>query len=202
MARTEETASAEMNLFKLCRVVTEEDAVKTKDEIQRNQSSKPNAMTFHINTSFRGVRRSALLSYVTFLLLATLALQTSCRKETTPSTEDIVCQTAEGYYRHLVEGRYGDFAQGMAPTDLGTGYAHSADSLPEAYLRQMTDVAAHYAHEQVLQHGGMAGVRATGADFDEDSLHATAYLELHFCDSTVEIIHVSMLHTPQGWKME
>ena len=35
MARTEETASAEMNLSKLCRVVTEEDAVKTKDEIQR-----------------------------------------------------------------------------------------------------------------------------------------------------------------------
>ena len=34
MARTEETASAEMNLFKLCRVVTEEDTVKTKDEIQ------------------------------------------------------------------------------------------------------------------------------------------------------------------------
>ena len=34
MARSEETASAEMNLFKLCRVVTEEDAVKTKDEIQ------------------------------------------------------------------------------------------------------------------------------------------------------------------------
>ena len=34
MARSEETASAEMNLFMLCRVVTEEDAVKTKDEIQ------------------------------------------------------------------------------------------------------------------------------------------------------------------------
>ena len=174
---------------------------KTKDEIQRNQSSKPNAMTFHINTSFRGVRRSALLSYATLLMLATLALHTSCRKEP-PSTEDIVCQTAEGYYRHLVEGRYGDFARGMAPADLGAGYAHSADSLPEAYLRQMTDVAAHYAHEQVLQHGGMASVRATGADLDEDSLHATACLELHFCDSTVEIIHVSMLHTQKGWKME
>ena len=40
MARTEETASAEMNLFKLCRVVTEEDAVKTKDEIQPKDDAK------------------------------------------------------------------------------------------------------------------------------------------------------------------
>ena len=158
-------------------------------------------MTFHIHTTYRGVRRSVLLSYATILLLSVLPLHTSCRDKA-PSTEDVVCQTAEGYYRHLVEGRYQDFARGMAPADLGTGYTHAADSLPEAYLRQMADVAAHYAQELMLQHGGMAGVRATGADLDEDSLHATACLELHFCDSTVEIIHVSMLHTQKGWKME
>lgn len=165
-----------------------------------------------INTNHkRGARRrNVLLSYIpilhTLLICSGLFLCTSCKKGDQHTPEQIVCQAAEHYYQQLINGNYEAFAQGFAPSMLGAGYTEQDDkgasSLYPAYHQQLTDVAAHYAHQQYQRNGGITSARSTEAKIEEDSTHAMVYMELHFGDSTVEIVNIPMRHTDKGWRME
>ena len=114
-----------------------------------------------------------------------LAATLSCGSRRHPAAE-----AAEGYYAHLVEGRYEEFLNGIA----------YADSMTDTYRAQMVDLLIEYAEREREQHGGIVSARALTDTVSGDA--ATVFMEVLFADSVREEISLPMVLCDGTWKMK
>lgn len=122
------------------------------------------------------------------MLLLTVMLF-ACKSDHDELTHESVRRAAQQYYTLLAQGDVAQFVDGMADTD----------SLPEAYRSQLNDMVAQFARQQEKR-GGIVRAVATADSLYESS--AYVFLDLHYGDSTVEQIGVTMVMQGDKWKMK
>ena len=106
-----------------------------------------------------------------------------CKKEV--SREEMALQSAKAYYDQLLHGDCESFLAGQL----------HGDTVPEDYREQMLLNVQMYREQQSKEHGGLTEVEALRAKGD------TAYLSLHYADSTREEIVVPMMERNNTWYM-
>jgi len=125
------------------------------------------------------------------ILLATVALLTACTSK--PSAEQLASLAAQGYYQHLVGGRYDEYLEGKA----------WSDSLPTDYRQQLVVAYKHFMAKQQQDHRGVSDVRIMGAKSDTTLHQTNVFLVLCYGDSTSETIVVPMVEQGTGrWRMK
>ncbi|GAB6976495.1 hypothetical protein [Prevotella falsenii] len=124
------------------------------------------------------------------LLLAVLLLPSCSRKKETDHGA-IAAEAAKHYYENLISGKYKQFLEGM----------NLPDKLPESYERQMLENFKVFAKRQDKEHKGIKKVSVRSARFFAKDSTASAFLLLHYGDSTTEQIVVPMLKKHGLWYM-
>lgn len=131
-----------------------------------------------------------ILIFITLCLA--VAASVSCGGETLEEIEARAGQTAVEYYRHLQQGRYADFVAGM----------EGADSLPSDYRKQMEENAAMFLKQQNEAHHGIRDITLRRCSADTASKTAEALLDIHYSDSTVELVCVPLVCRSGTWLMK
>ena len=124
---------------------------------------------------------------VLFLLLAVCP---SCSEA--PSAEEQASAAAEHYYRALYDNRTNDFLQGCA----------GADSMPDAYRKELLACYERHLTKVDGQHQGVSSIRTTRVQMDETLQVMQVFLLLCYGDSTQEEIVVPMVEQYGEWKMK
>lgn len=120
------------------------------------------------------------MRYILLLFLVPLLL-CGCKKE--PTREEMAMQAAKAYYDQLLHGDCESFLEGLL----------HGESVPEEYRAQLLLNVQMYKEQQDKTHGGLKEVRALRASGD------TAYISLHYADSTREEIVVPMMEKDNTW---
>ena len=111
-----------------------------------------------------------------------------------PKSEDsagVAGRTAKLYYDALIEGRYGDFVAGL---DHHLGDIGDYDTLLAANAKM-------YVRQQDEAHQGISAFEVARVEC-ADSIHAAnVFLNVHFADSTKELIVVPMVEHDGIWLM-
>jgi len=125
-----------------------------------------------------------------FSVLLFMLLLVACNgSQSNELTHESVRRAAQFYYTQLASGDIDLFIDGIADTD----------SLSESYRSQLHDMVAQFVQQQEKR-GGIVSVVAT-ADSLCDST-AYVFLDLHFGDSTVEQVGVTMVMQGDRWRMK
>ena len=122
--------------------------------------------------------RHGLLLFIIPLLLC------GCKKEI--SREEMAMQAAKAYYNQLLHGDCESFLAGLL----------HGDTVPEDYKEQMLLNVQMFREQQGKEHGGLTEVKALRAKGD------TAFISLHYADSTREEIAVPMIEKNNTWYMK
>lgn len=134
------------------------------------------------------------MRHILTFIFASLVVATtmSCGGETLAEIEARAGQTAVAYYRHLQEERFTDFVAGM----------DGADSLPDGYRKQMEDNAAMFLKQQNEAHNGIHDITLQKCTADTASKTAEALLNIHYTDSTTELVCVPLVCRDGTWMMK
>ncbi|AFJ09182.1 hypothetical protein PI172_0594 [Prevotella intermedia] len=124
------------------------------------------------------------------LFLAVLLLS-SCSKKKETDHGAIAAEAAKHYYENLISGKYKQFLEGM----------NLPDKLPESYERQMLENFKAFAKRQDKQRKGIKKVSIRNVKFFAKDSTASAFLLLHYGDSTTEEVVVPMLKRRGLWYM-
>ena len=124
------------------------------------------------------------------LFLAVLLLSSCSRRKETDHGA-IAAEAAKHYYENLISGKYKQFLEGM----------NLPDKLPESYERQMLENFKAFAKRQDKQHKGIKKVSIRSVKFFAKDSTASAFLLLHYGDSTTEEVVVPMLKRRGLWYM-
>ena len=124
------------------------------------------------------------------LFLAVLLLS-SCSKKKETDHGAIAAEAAKHYYENLISGKYKQFLEGM----------NLPDKLPESYERQMLENFKAFAKRQDKQRKGIKKVSIRSVKFFAKDSTASAFLLLHYGDSTTEQVVVPMLKKRGLWYM-
>ena len=124
------------------------------------------------------------------LFLAVLLLY-SCSKKKETDHGAIAAEAAKHYYENLISGKYKQFLEGM----------NLPDKLPESYERQMLENFKAFAKRQDKQRKGIKKVSIRSVKFFAKDSTASAFLLLHYGDSTTEEVVVPMLKRRSLWYM-
>ncbi|WP_061868629.1 hypothetical protein [Prevotella intermedia] len=124
------------------------------------------------------------------LFLAVLLLS-SCSKKKETDHGAIAAEAAKHYYENLISGKYNQFLEGM----------NLPDKLPESYERQMLENFKAFAKRQDKQRKGIKKVSIRNVKFFAKDSTASAFLLLHYGDSTTEEVVVPMLKRRGLWYM-
>jgi len=129
--------------------------------------------------------RKLFYVFYAFVLLNAMA----CSEETDHSA--VVAGVAKAYYEYLLDGKYGQFVDGMD---------HSAD-MPASYRSQLIDNAKMFLAQMRQEHLGIDSVRVRRAALDSTACAASVFLMFHYGDSTVEQVIVPMVKRDSVWYM-
>lgn len=134
------------------------------------------------------------MRHILTFIIASLVVATamSCGGETLEEIEARAGQTAVEYYRHLQNQRYADFVAGM----------DGADSLPSGYLKQLEENAAMFLKQQNKAHNGIRDITLRRCTADTAAKAAEALLDIHYTDSTVELVCVPLVCRNGTWLMK
>ncbi len=124
------------------------------------------------------------------LFLAVLLLSSCSRRKETDHGA-IAAEAAKHYYENLISGKYKQFLEGM----------NLPDKLPESYERQMLENFKAFAKRQDKQRKGIKKVSIRNVKFFAKDSTASAFLLLHYGDSTTEEVVVPMLKRRGLWYM-
>lgn len=124
------------------------------------------------------------------LFLAVLLLS-SCSEKKETDHGAIAVEAAKHYYENLISGKYKQFLEGM----------NLPDKLPESYERQMLENFKAFAKRQDKQRKGIKKVSIRNVKFFAKDSTASAFLLLHYGDSTTEEVVVPMLKRRGLWYM-
>ena len=124
------------------------------------------------------------------LFLAVLLLS-SCSKKKETDHGAIAAEAAKHYYENLISGKYKQFLEGM----------NLPDKLPESYEHQMLENFKAFAKRQDKQRKGIKKVSIRSVKFFAKDSTASAFLLLHYGDSTTEEVVVPMLKRRGLWYM-
>lgn len=124
------------------------------------------------------------------LFLAVLLLS-SCSENKETDHGAIAAEAAKHYYENLISGKYKQFLEGM----------NLPDKLPESYERQMLENFKAFAKRQDKQRKGIKKVSIRSVKFFAKDSTASAFLLLHYGDSTTEEVVVPMLKRHGLWYM-
>ncbi|PJF01045.1 hypothetical protein [Prevotella intermedia] len=124
------------------------------------------------------------------LFLAVLLLS-SCSKKKETDHGAIAAEAAKHYYENLISGKYKQFLEGM----------NLPDKLPESYERQMFENFKAFTKRQDKQRKGIKKVSIRNVKFFAKDSTASAFLLLHYGDSTTEEVVVPMLKRRSLWYM-
>lgn len=124
------------------------------------------------------------------LFLAVLLLS-SCSKKKETDHGAIAAEAAKHYYENLISGKYKQFLEGM----------NLPDKLPESYERQMFENFKAFTKRQDKQRKGIKKVSIRNVKFFAKDSTASAFLLLHYGDSTTEEVVVPMLKRRGLWYM-
>ena len=124
------------------------------------------------------------------LFLAVLLLS-SCSENKETDHGAIAAEAAKHYYENLISGKYKQFLEGM----------NLPDKLPESYERQMLENFKAFAKRQDKQRKGIKKVSIRSVKFFAKDSTASAFLLLHYGDSTTEEVVVPMLKRCGLWYM-
>ncbi|PIN28803.1 hypothetical protein [Prevotella intermedia] len=124
------------------------------------------------------------------LFLAVLLLS-SCSEKKETDHGAISAEAAKHYYENLISGKYKQFLEGM----------NLPDKLPESYERQMLENFKAFAKRQDKQRKGIKKVSIRNVKFFAKDSTASAFLLLHYGDSTTEEVVVPMLKRRGLWYM-
>ena len=124
------------------------------------------------------------------LFLAVLLLS-SCSEKKETDHGAIGAEAAKHYYENLISGKYKQFLEGM----------NLPDKLPESYERQMLENFKAFAKRQDKQRKGIKKVSIRSVKFFAKDSTASAFLLLHYGDSTTEEVVVPMLKRRGLWYM-
>ena len=124
------------------------------------------------------------------LFLAVLLLS-SCSKKKETDHGAIAAEAAKHYYENLISGKYKQFLEGM----------NLPDKLPKSYERQMLENFKAFAKRQDKQRKGIKKVSIRSVKFFAKDSTASAFLLLHYGDSTTEQVVVPMLKKRGLWYM-
>lgn len=124
------------------------------------------------------------------LFLAVLLLSSCSRRKETDHGA-IAAEAAKHYYENLISGKYKQFLEGM----------NLPDKLPESYERQMLENFKAFAKRQDKQRKGIKKVSIRSVKFFAKDSTASAFLLLHYGDSTTEEVVVPMLKRRGLWYM-
>ncbi len=124
------------------------------------------------------------------LFLAVLLLS-SCSKKKETDHGAIAAEAAKHYYENLISGKYKQFLEGM----------NLPDKLPKSYERQMLENFKAFAKRQDKQRKGIKKVSIRSVKFFAKDSTASAFLLLHYGDSTTEEVVVPMLKRRGLWYM-
>ena len=106
--------------------------------------------------------------------------------------EELASLAAKGYYDHLLRGEYEHFLAGKA----------GADSLPDAYRKQLLAAYKQFMVQQEKVHHGVLDVRISNAKTDSLLHYTNVFLVLCFGDSTNEEVAVPMVECNGRWRMK
>ncbi len=124
------------------------------------------------------------------LFLAVLLLS-SCSEKKETDHGAIAAEAAKHYYENLISGKYKQFLEGM----------NLPDKLPESYEHQMLENFKAFAKRQDKQRKGIKKVSIRNVKFFAKDSTASAFLLLHYGDSTTEEVVVPMLKRRGLWYM-
>ena len=124
------------------------------------------------------------------LFLAVLLLSSCSRRKETDHGA-IAAEAAKHYYENLISGKYKQFLEGM----------NLPDKLPESYERQMLENFKAFTKRQDKQRKGIKKVSIRNVKFFAKDSTASAFLLLHYGDSTTEEVVVPMLKRRGLWYM-
>lgn len=123
------------------------------------------------------------MRHVLTLLAVAQVLLCGCKREI--SREEMAMQAAKAYYDQLLQGDCESFLAGLL----------HGDTVPEDYREQMLLNVQMYREQQSKEHGGLKAVEALRAKGD------TAFISLHYADSTKEEVAVPMMEKGNTWYM-
>ena len=124
------------------------------------------------------------------VVLVGLMVLVGCGKAT---PEELASLAAQGYYRHLIAGEYGQFLEGVA----------GSDSLSDEYREQLLTGYKQFVFEQRKGHKGINTVTVNNAKTDSTQQLVQVFLILQYADSTEEEIVVPMVEQQPGqWRMK
>ena len=123
------------------------------------------------------------------LFIAAPLLIAGCRKKQDASQQ--IRTAAERYYGYLITGDVDAYLRSL----------HDYDALSDEYRSQLREIFAQCLQQEKEQHGGILSAQAI-RDTLIDSIHAQAFVELVFGDSTREQVLLPLILTQEGWKLE
>lgn len=128
-----------------------------------------------------------------FHLAAFLFCCVACRRGdgSDAVTHERVRQVAQEYYGYLMAGQYEEYVAHMA----------DVDSMSDDMRQQLVVMVKEFAHIQQHLHGGFASATVV-ADSLPDSLHAQAFLDVLFADSTQERVGLPLRYQGGRWRLE
>ena len=126
-----------------------------------------------------------------YALFLAVFLLSSCREKKETDHGAIAAEAAKHYYENLISGKYKQFLEGM----------NLPDKLPESYERQMLENFKAFAKRQDKQRKGIKKVSIRSVKFFAKDSTASAFLLLHYGDSTTEEVVVPMLKRRGLWYM-
>lgn len=126
-----------------------------------------------------------------YILLFAAVLLPSCSKEKDVDHGAIAAQAAKHYYDNLISGQHELFLKGL----------YLPDSLPQSYKRQMLANFKVFMEQQDKKHKGIKKVSVHSGRFLAKDSSASAFLLLHYGDSTTEQVVVPMLKKHGLWYM-
>ncbi|MFC2457190.1 MAG: hypothetical protein ACFNQD_06185 [Prevotella intermedia] len=126
-----------------------------------------------------------------YALFPAVLLLSSCSENKETDHGAIAAEAAKHYYENLISGKYKQFLEGM----------NLPDKLPESYERQMLENFKAFAKRQDKQRKGIKKVSIRNVKFFAKDSTASAFLLLHYGDSTTEEVVVPMLKRRGLWYM-
>ena len=126
-----------------------------------------------------------------YALFPAVLLLSSCSEKKETDHGEIAAEAAKHYYENLISGKYKQFLEGM----------NLPDKLPESYERQMLENFKAFAKRQDKQRKGIKKVSIRNVKFFAKDSTASAFLLLHYGDSTTEEVVVPMLKRRGLWYM-
>ncbi|PDP60769.1 hypothetical protein [Prevotella intermedia] len=126
-----------------------------------------------------------------YALFLAVFLLSSCSRRKETDHGAIAAEAAKHYYENLISGKYKQFLEGM----------NLPDKLPESYERQMLENFKAFAKRQDKQRKGIKKVSIRSVKFFAKDSTASAFLLLHYGDSTTEEVVVPMLKRRGLWYM-